>query len=54
MFSEFFDLKACKVTGVGIVVAGTLRRGVKPNVSVFIKDFCLNVEIDFRELIKKK
>ena len=39
LFSEFFYLKACEERGGDIVVAGTVRRDLKSNVSGFIKDF---------------
>ena len=40
---------------MGIVVAGKVMRDLKSNISGFSKDFLvLKVEIDFRELIRKK
>ena len=42
LFSEFFYLKACQESGVGIVVARKVGRDLMSNVSDFIKDFlCL-------------
>ena len=55
LFSEFFSLKACEESGGDIVIAGNVGRDLKSNVSGFIKRyFVLKVEIDFRELIRKK
>ena len=55
LLSKFFYLKACEESGGGIIVAGKVGRDFKSNVSGFIKDFfVLKVEIDLRELIRKK
>ena len=36
------------------VIAGKVGRDLKSNVSGFIKDVLFSVEIDFREMIRKK
>ena len=55
LFSEFFYLKPCEKSAMGIVLAGKVGWNFKSNVSDFIKDFfCLKLEINFRELIRNK
>ena len=41
LFSEFFYLRACEESGVGIVVVGKVGRDLKSNASGFIKVFIL-------------
>ena len=54
MFSEFSYLKTCEESGWCTVVAGKVGRDLKTNISGFIYKIVSKVEIDFRELIRKK